>query len=133
MHGIYQVITSYDVYSSGGGHHSHEINISTRTCGCGKWQNQKIFFSHAIKVLQFLGQDATRYIDLYYSLENVIHTYSHAFVVPKSESLWRDVNGQKWVPNLELLRAKGRLVKFRLRNEMDGVQRELGSQRPVLT
>ena len=53
-HGIYQVITPYDIYSTGGGHHSHEINILAKTCGCGKWQNRKIPRSHAIKVLLFL-------------------------------------------------------------------------------
>ena len=30
--------TPYDIYNFGGGHHSHEINILVRTCGCGKWQ-----------------------------------------------------------------------------------------------
>ena len=47
--------------------------------------------------------------------------YSHAFVVPKSESLWRDVDGPKWVLDPDLLQAKGRPVKSRIRNEMDGV------------
>jgi len=55
-------------------------------------------------------------------LEYVINTYSHAFVVPKSESLWRDAMGPKWLPNPELLRAKGRPVKSRIRNEIDGVK-----------
>ena len=30
--------------------------------------------------------------------------------------------GPKWLPNLALLRAKGQLVKSRIRNEMDGVK-----------
>ncbi|KAL0001679.1 hypothetical protein SO802_015460 [Lithocarpus litseifolius] len=128
--GTYQVGTAYNNYSPGGGHHSHEINIKARTCGCGKWQNLKIPCSHAIIVLQLLEQDATRYIDLCYSLENAIRTYSHQFMVPKSESLWRDVDGPKWVPNPALLRGKGRPVKSRIRNEMDGVRREPRSRRP---
>ena len=40
--------------------------------------------------------------------------------------------GPKWLPNPALLRAKGRLVKSRIRNEMDGVRnkdRERGWQR----
>ena len=40
--------------------------------------------------------------------------------------------GPKWLPNPELLRAKGRPVKSRIRNEMDGVRnkdREPGWQR----
>ncbi|XP_050280767.1 uncharacterized protein LOC126721750 [Quercus robur] len=130
VNGIYQVITAYNIHSSGGRHHSHEVNLMDRTCRCGKWQNRKIPCSHAIKALQHLGQDATTYIDPCYSLNNVIRTYSHAFVVPKSESLWRDVNGPKWVPNPNLLRGKGRPVVSRIRNEMDGVRRELGSRRP---
>ena len=104
-----------------------------QTCAlpiCGKWQNRKIPCSHAIKALQHLGQDATTYIDPCYSLDNAICTYSHAFVVPKSESLWRDVDGLKWVPDPDLLRAKSRPVKFRIRNEIDGVRREPGSWRP---
>ena len=82
-YGIYQVVTPYNIYSIRGGHHSHEINIVARTCGCGKWRNQKIPCSHAIKVLLFLTQDLTSYIDPCYSLDNTIRTYSHAFVVPK--------------------------------------------------
>ena len=75
------------------------------------------------------AQDATTYIDPCYSLENVIRTYSHAFLVPKSESLWRDVDDPKWVLDPNLLRAKGRPVKSRIHNEMDGVQRGPGSRR----
>ena len=100
-----------------------------RTCRCGKWQNRKIPCSHAINALQHLGQDATTYIDPCYSLENAIHTYSHAFVVPKSKTLWRDVNGRKWVPEPNLLRAKGQPVVSRIRNEMDRVRQESGSRR----
>ena len=39
--------------------------------------------------------------------------------------------GPKWLPNPKLLRAKGRLVKSRIRNEMDGMKnkdREPGRQ-----
>ena len=77
-----------------------------------------------------LGCDT--YIHPCYSLEYGINTYSHAFAVPKLESLWRDVTGPKWLPNLELLRAKGLPVKSRIRNEMDGVKnkdRESGRRR----
>ena len=130
LNGIYQVITAYNIHSSGGGHHSNEVNLMARTCCCGKWQNRKIPCSHAIKALHHLGQDATTYIDPCYSLENAIRTYSHAFVVPKSESLWRDVDGPKWVPDPNLLRAKGRPVASRIRNEMDGVRQEPRSRRP---
>ncbi|KAK9996574.1 hypothetical protein SO802_021260 [Lithocarpus litseifolius] len=51
-----------------------------------------------------------------------ISTYSHAFVVPKSQSLWREPIGPKWLPNPALVRGKGRPVKSRIRNEMDGVR-----------
>ena len=130
LNGIYQVITAYNIHSSRGGHHSHEVNLIARTCRCGKWQSRKIPCLHAIKALQHLGQDATTYIDPCYSLDNAIRTYSHPFVVPKSESLWRDVDGPKWVPDPNLLRAKGRPVVSRIRNEMDGVRQEPGSRRP---
>ena len=36
------------------------------------------------------------------------------------ELLWKEVNDPGWVPNLNLLRATGRLVKSRIKNEMDG-------------
>ena len=84
LNGIYQVITTYNIHSSRREHHSHEINLVARTCGYGKWQNRKIPYSHAIAALQYLGQDATRYIESCYILETAIRTYSHAFVVPKS-------------------------------------------------
>nr|XP_023872061.1 uncharacterized protein LOC111984675 [Quercus suber] len=127
---IYQVITAYNIYNSRGGHHSHEVNLIAKTCHCGKWQNRKIPCSHAIKAIQHLGQDVTTYIDPCYSLPNAIRTYSHAFVVPMLETLWRDVNSPKWVPNPNLLRGKGRPVASRIRNEMDGVRQERGSRRP---
>ncbi|XP_030970186.1 uncharacterized protein LOC115990499 [Quercus lobata] len=127
--GIYQVVTPYNDHRAGGGNHSHDVRIFDRTCGCGKWQNLKIPCSHAIKVLKALHLDAPSYIDPCYSLNNAILTYSHNFVVPKSESLWRDVRGPRWVPDPRLLRAKGRPTMSRIRNEMDGVRRERGSRR----
>ena len=51
LNGIYQVITAYNIHSSEGGHHSHEVNLIARTCCCGKWQSRKIPCSHAIKAL----------------------------------------------------------------------------------
>ena len=122
MKPVYQVVTPYNDYSGGRGNHNHEINIVARTCGCGKWQNIKILYSHAIKFFQSLRVDPTSYIDPCYSLDNVIHTYSRQFVVLKSESLWRDVSGPWWVPDPNLLQAKGHPAKSRIRNEMDGVQ-----------
>ena len=122
--GIYQVLTPCNDHRGGKGNHSHEINIFTRTCGCGKWQNIKIPFSHVTKVCQSLRLDATNYIDPCYSLDNVILTYSHQFVVPKSKSLWRDVSGPQWVPDPNLLQAKCHPVKPRIRNEMNRVRRE---------
>ena len=127
--GIYQVLTPYNDHRGGGGNHNHEINIFARTCGYGKWQNIKIPCSRAIKVCQSLRLNATSYIDLCYNLDNAINTYSHQFVVPKSKSLWRDDHGPRWMLDPQLLRAKGRLVKSRIRNEMDGVRREQGSRR----
>ena len=50
-------------------------------------------------------------------------------MVPKSESLWKEVNDPWWVPNPNLLRAKGRLMKSRIRNEMDEVWQEPGRWR----
>ncbi|XP_030924517.1 uncharacterized protein LOC115951450 [Quercus lobata] len=127
--GIYQVVTPYNDHRAGGGNHSHDVRIFDRTCGCGKWQNLKISCSHAIKVLKGLHLDAPSYIDPCYSLNNAILTYSHNFVVPKSESLWTDVRGPRWVLDPQLLRAKGRPTMSRIRNEMDGVRRERGSRR----
>nr|XP_023870316.1 uncharacterized protein LOC111982922 [Quercus suber] len=129
---IYQVITSHNIYSIGGGNHNYEVRLLERTCSCGKWQNIKILCSHAIRVCDVLGIDSTTHIHPCYSLEYDINTYSHAFAVPKLESLWRDAMGPKWLPNPKLLRAKGRPVKSRIRNEMDGVKnkdRELGRWR----
>ena len=92
---VYQAVTSYNDHRGGGGNHNHEVHVFARTSGCGKWQNIKIPCSHAIKVLKGLHLDATAYIDPCYSLDNAIRTYAHQFVVPKSESLWRDVCGPR--------------------------------------
>ena len=129
---IYQVVTSLNMCSTGGGNHSYEVRLQERTCSYGKWQNIRIPCSHAIKVCDALNNDSTTYIHPLYSLDYGLNTYSHAFVVPKSKSMWRDPIRPKWLSNPALLRAKGRPMKSRIRNEMDGVRnkdRELGWQR----
>ena len=115
------MVTPYNDHRGGGGNHSHEVHVFAKTCDCGKWQNIKIPCSYVIKVLQGLHLNATSYINPCYSLHNVIHTYAHQFVVPKSKSLWRDVREPRWVLDPQLLRGKGHPVKSRIRNEMDGL------------
>ena len=91
-------------------------------CSCGKLQNIKILCLHAIRICDALNIDLTTYIHPCCNLEYVLNTYSHAFAVPRSESLWRDPMGPKWLPNPKLLQAKVRPVKSRIRNDMDGVK-----------
>ena len=98
--GVYQVVTSYNDHRGGEGNHNHEVHVFARTCGCGKWQNIKIPCSHTIKILHGLHLNATSYIDPCYSLEHAIYTYAHQFLLPKLESLWRDVRKLQWVPDL---------------------------------
>ena len=119
---IYQIVTQVNTCSAGGGNHSYEVRLRERKCSCGKWQNIGIPCSHAIRVCDYLKIDSTAYIHPCYGLDYALNTYEHAFVVPKSQSLWRDPIGPKWVPNPALLRGKGRPVKSRIRNEMDGVR-----------
>ncbi|XP_030936269.1 uncharacterized protein LOC115961425 [Quercus lobata] len=131
-HAIYQVFTSSNKCSTGGGNHRYEVRLLEITCSCGKWQNIKIPCSHAIRVCDVLKIDSTTYIHPCYSLEYAFNTYSHAFAFPKLESLWRDSIGPKWLLNPALLQAKGRPVKSRIRNEIDRVRnkdRELGRRR----
>ncbi|XP_050249227.1 uncharacterized protein LOC126696551 [Quercus robur] len=91
---IYQVVTSLNTCSTEGGNHNYEVRLWERTCSCGKWQNT---CSHAIRVCDAVNIDLTTYIHPCYSLDNALNTYSHAFVVPKSQSLWRDPTGPKWL------------------------------------
>ena len=129
---IYQIVTSFNTCSAGGGNHSYEVRLRERTCNCGKWQNIGIPCSHAIRVCDYLNIDLTTYIHPCYGLDNALNTYQHAFAIPKSQSLWRDPMGPKWLPNPALLRAKGQPMKSRIRNEMDGVRnkdREPGWQK----
>nr|XP_023883871.1 uncharacterized protein LOC111996153 [Quercus suber] len=119
---IFQVVTQLNTCSAGGGNHSYEVRLQDRTCSCGKWQNIGIPCSHTIRVCDYLHIDSTTYIHPCYGLNNVINTYEHAFVVPKSQSLWGDPIGPKWLPNPALFRAKGRPVMSRIRNEMDGMR-----------
>ena len=107
QHMIYQVVTSLNICSTGGGKHSYEVWLLERICNCGKWQNIGIPCLHAIRVCDVLNIDSTTYIHPCYSLDYALNTYSHAFAVPKSKSLWRDPMGPKWLPNLALLQAKG--------------------------
>ena len=106
-HMIYQVVTSLNMCSTRGGNHNYEVRLLERTCNCGKWQNIKILCSHAIRACDVLNIDSTTYIHPCYSLDYAFNTYSHAFAVPKSDSMWRDPMGPKWLPNPALLRAKG--------------------------
>ena len=99
---IYQVVTSHNIYSTGE-NHIYEVWLLERTYSCGKWQNVKILCSHVIRVCDVLCIDLTTHIHPCYKLEYVINTYSHAFAVPKSESLWRNAMGPKWLPNPELV------------------------------
>ncbi|KAK9992485.1 hypothetical protein SO802_027470 [Lithocarpus litseifolius] len=119
---IYQVVTSHNVYNAGGGNHSYEVRLLERTCNCRKWQNIGIPCSLAIRVCAVVKIDSTTCIHPCYSLDYALSTYSHAFVVPKSQSLWRDPTGPKWLPNPAFMRGKGRPVQSRIRNEMDGVK-----------
>ncbi|KAL0001081.1 hypothetical protein SO802_014862 [Lithocarpus litseifolius] len=118
----YQVVTSHNPCSAGGGNHSYDVRLLERTCSCGKWQNIGIPCSHVIRVCDAVHIDSTIYIHPCYSLNHALSTYSHAFVVSKSQSLWREPMGPKWLPNPALVRGKGRPVKSRIRNEMDGVR-----------
>ena len=95
---IYQVVTLLNTCSTGGGNHNYEVRLWERTCSCGKWQNIRIPCSHAIRVCDVVNIDLTTYIHPCYSLDNALNTYSHAFAVPKSQSLWRDPMGPKWLP-----------------------------------
>ena len=108
--------------SAGGRNHSYEVRLQERTCSCGKWQNIRIQCSHAIRVCDYLYIDSITYIHSCQGLDNAINTYEHAFVVPKSQSLWGDPIRPKWLPNPALLRAKGRPAKSRIRNEIDGAR-----------
>ena len=87
QHMIYQVVTSLNMYSTGRGNHSYEVRLLERTCSCGKWHNIKTPCSHAIRVCDVLKIDSTTYIHPCYNLDYALNTYSHAFAVPKSESL----------------------------------------------
>ena len=106
-HMIYQVVTSFNMCSTRGGNYSYEVRLRERTCSCGKWQNIGILCSHAIRVCDMLNIDSTTYIYPCYGLDYALNTYKHAFVVLKSQSLWRDPMGPKWLPNPILLQAKG--------------------------
>ena len=81
---IYQVITSFNMCSAGGGNHNYEVQFQERTYSCGKWKNIGIPCSHAIRVCDALIIDSTTYIHPCYSLAYALNTYSHAFAVPKS-------------------------------------------------
>ena len=103
---IYQVVASFNMCSTGRGNHSYEVRLWERTCSCGKWQNIGIPCSHAIRVCDALNIDLTTYIHPCYGLDYALNTYKHAFAGPKSQSLWRDPIGPKWLPNPILLRTK---------------------------
>ena len=55
---LYQVDTSSNPLSNGGGQHMHKVDLQGMTCTCGKWEAYKIPCSHVIAICAKYKHDA---------------------------------------------------------------------------
>ena len=125
----YQVDTPHNPGSAGHGDHTHGVNLLQRSCTCQKWKLYKIPCSHVIAVCIRYQRDAEQYIDPCYSVDALFRSYAPIFPALKDRLSWPDPEETRRVlPNPRLIRAKGRPVSTRIRNEMDE-----GGNRPRTT
>ena len=97
-----------------------------RTCTCRKWEANKIPCSHLIAVCAKYNHDVTEFMDRFYRMEERYHSYKPIFQPLKDKLEWPEPQERRIVmPNLRLIREKGRPKSTRIHNEMDDDNREL--------
>ena len=106
----------------------HRVDLRGMTCTCGKWKAYKIPCSHVIAICAKYKHDAQQFFDPCYSMSHRYHSYELVFQSLKDRLAWPDPEETRLVmPNLRLIRNKGRPTSTRIWKEMDENDRELPS------
>ena len=106
----------------------HRVDLRGMTCTCGKWKANKIPCSHVIAICAKHKHDAQQFFDPCYSMSHRYHSYELVFQSLKDRLAWPDLEETRLVmPNLRLIRNKGRPTSTRICKEMDENDRELPS------
>ena len=123
---LYIVETQSSLLNTGRGAHTYRVSLVDRTCTCEKWEANKIPCSHLIAVCAKYNHDATEFMDRFYRVEEWYHSYEPIFQPLKDRLEWPKPQERRIVmSNPRLIREKGRPKSTRIRNEMDGDDREL--------
>nr|POE57307.1 hypothetical protein CFP56_35165 [Quercus suber] len=123
---LYTVETQSSLLNTSGGDHTHRVSLMDMTCTCGKWEANKIPYSHLIAVCAKHNHDATEYMDRFYLVEEWYHSYEPIFQPLKDRLEWLEPEERRTVmPKPWLIREKGWPTSTRICNEMDDEGREL--------
>ncbi|XP_057795097.1 uncharacterized protein LOC131011334 isoform X1 [Salvia miltiorrhiza] len=69
------------------------VNIERRTCSCRVWDLVGIPCKHAISALTFLQQDASDYVNDYYSMSKYLAGYEFGIEPIRGNKMWPEVDG----------------------------------------
>ncbi|CAM8983589.1 unnamed protein product [Rhodiola kirilowii] len=112
-HGNYQVTT-------GRHHHTHNVNLSARTCSCGKWEAFHYPCSHVLAVCKMENLSHLQFVASEYTVAAYNATWSYKFCPMPDKNYWQPYEGPTHIPNVAYRRMKrGRNPTKRRRNEMD--------------
>ncbi|KAK9983159.1 hypothetical protein SO802_032684 [Lithocarpus litseifolius] len=96
------------------------------TCTCGKWETNKIPYSHLITVYAKYNHNPTEFVDHFYLVSERYHSNEPIFQPLKDRIEWSEPAERRTViPNPRLISEKGRPKSTRIRNEMDDEDKEL--------
>ena len=91
------------------GNNTQVVSLQNRTCECGKFQGTKMPCSHAIAACLHVNIDMWRYVDKCYKLSEALNCYSiEYFKLLVNKDYWPQYDGVKLVPDMRLMRKKGR-------------------------
>ena len=97
-----------------------------RTCTCGKWEANKIPYSHLIAVCAKYKHNATKFMDRFYRVSEWYQSYEPIFQPLKDRLEWSELAERRTVMlNPRLIQEKGQPKSTRICNEMDDEDREL--------
>lgn len=96
------------------------IRLNQRWCDCGNFQKVRMPCSHVIFDCKHIHHEYRTYINLAYTLENVLNIYRGLFGELCNEAYWRQCHETTIYLDLKMLRnSKGCLVSSHIHTEMD--------------
>ncbi|XP_050235000.1 uncharacterized protein LOC126683191 isoform X2 [Mercurialis annua] len=118
-----RVTTKKDNQRNKGGN-IQKVNLKKRRCSCGKFQHRKLPCSHAMAVIHDQKLNPHDFIRWRYRTENAIQVWNTPFKQLPDGKMWIASREIPFIPDVNRIRAKGRPVNRRIRNDMDQTYRE---------